>query len=74
MTYDRTVGYSDVDVNEHLNNSRYVDFIMDCFTLEEHKKHSIKSIEVNYSNEALPGDTITLYKEIFETDLNSIIY
>ncbi|MBZ2175458.1 acyl-ACP thioesterase [Schnuerera sp. xch1] len=72
MVYKRTVRYSDIDVNEHLNNSRYVDFIMDCFSLHEHKRHSIKSIEVNYSNEASPGDTITLYKDMSEIDSNLI--
>lgn len=40
-----------IDVNRHLNNSKYVDFIMDCFSLNDHEKHSIRSIEINYSLE-----------------------
>lgn len=73
MVYKRTVGYSDIDVNRHLNNSKYVDFIMDCFSLKYHEKYSIKSIEVNYSKEALPGDTITIYKDISEA-YSTLIY
>lgn len=64
MVYKRTIAYSDVDVNEHLNNTKYVDFIMDCFSLESHKANTVRAIEFNYVHEALPGDTITLYKDM----------
>ena len=73
IAYNRTVGYSDIDINRHLNNSKYIDFIMDCFTLKEHEEYSIKSIEINYSKEALPEDTISIYKDISQIHSN-IIY
>lgn len=66
--HKRVVGYSDIDINGHVNNAKYVDFIADCFSLAAHKKHRINSIEVNYSNEALPGETVTLYKDISRLD------
>jgi len=31
FVYKRIIGCSDLDMNEHLNNSKYIDFIMDCF-------------------------------------------
>ena len=71
--HNRKVGYSDIDVNEHLNNAKYVDFITDCFSIDEHKAYNIDSIEVNYSKEALPGDTIGLYKDMSQIDSN-IVY
>jgi acyl-ACP thioesterase len=61
LSYKKTVGYSDIDVNEHLNNAKYIDYIMDCFSVDKHKKHSVKSIDVNYMHESLPGETIQLY-------------
>ena len=61
--YKKVIGYSDIDINEHLNNSKYTDFIMDCFTIEDLKQCEVKSIEVNYVNETLPGETIILYKD-----------
>mgnify|MGYP000949375936 CR=1 FL=1 len=73
MTYERTVRYSDIDVNEHLNNAKYLDFIMDSFSLEEHRRFSVKSVEISYSNEALPGDTIRIYEDKSEINSN-IIY
>ena len=36
---------------------------MDCFTIEDLKQCKVKSIEVNYVNETLPGETIILYKD-----------
>lgn len=68
IAYQKVIGYSDVDFNEHLNNSKYVDYIMDCFMIDEHKKYQLKSIEVHFTNEALPGDTITLQKDTYEAD------
>jgi medium-chain acyl-[acyl-carrier-protein] hydrolase len=72
VAYKKTVGYSDVDLNEHLNNSKYVDFIMDCFSLEDHKQHSVKTVEISYVNEILPGETLILYKDVSSLDSNSI--
>jgi len=66
--YNKTVGYSDVDVNGHLNNARYIDFIMDCFDMEIHRKFVVRSIEVNFVNEAVPGETLTFYKDVSAMD------
>jgi len=71
--YAREVRYSDIDQNEHLNNAKYVDFIMDAFTIDEHRKYFVKSIEIDYSNEALPGDTISFFRDMSQIDEN-IIY
>lgn len=62
--YKKVVGYSDVDFNGHINNSRYIDYIMDCFPVESHKRYTIKAIEVNYIKEAFPGDTLLLCRDI----------
>ncbi len=72
-SYRKTVGYSDIDMNEHLNNSKYLDYIMDCFSIEEHKNYFSKSIEIHYIHEALPGDTLILRKGIDESD-KGIVY
>ncbi|WP_047980604.1 acyl-[acyl-carrier-protein] thioesterase [Ornithinibacillus contaminans] len=71
--YLKTIGYSDIDFNGHLNNSRYVDYMMDCFSVEEHQVYHISSIEVNYLNEVLPGDTLVLKKDLSSVE-NQMIY
>lgn len=70
--YRRNIGYSDVDFNGHLNNSKYVDFIMDCFSIESHRQYDVKSIEMNYVNEALPGETLVLRRDISAMDTKHI--
>ena len=71
-SYERVVRYSDIDLNEHLNNSKYVDFIMDSFTVEEHKKYLVSSIEINFSSESFPSDTIVFYKDNSLLDSNQV--
>lgn len=66
IAYERVIGCSDIDMNGHLNNSKYVDFIMDCFTMDSLKEYHAKSIQVQYISEALVGDKITLYKYVDE--------
>ncbi len=72
IAYKRKIGYSDIDFNGHLNNSKYIDFIMDCFTIEEHQKYKVNEIEVTYINETLPGDCIILFKDTSAVNLNMI--
>jgi Acyl-ACP thioesterase len=72
IAYKKTIRYSDIDINEHLTNSRYVDYIMDCFPCESHKAYRVKSIQVNFVNEALPGETINLYRDISSIDNNTL--
>jgi medium-chain acyl-[acyl-carrier-protein] hydrolase len=62
--YKKSIGYSDIDFNGHINNSKYVDYAMDCFSIENHKKYSMKSMEINYINEAIPGDIVVINKDI----------
>lgn len=63
ISYKKVIGYSDIDFNGHLNNSKYVDYMMDCFDMDEHKQFEVKTMEVNFTNEAIAGDTIVLYKD-----------
>ncbi len=72
FAYKKVIGYSDIDINGHLNNSRYVDFAMDCFTVEAHRRYFIKSMQVSYVNEALPGDSIVFYRDISSLNSNLI--
>jgi medium-chain acyl-[acyl-carrier-protein] hydrolase len=72
VAYKKVIGYSDIDFNGHLNNAKYIDYTMDCFPVENHVKYGIKSLEINYTNEALPGDSIIFYKDISELDSNLI--
>lgn len=61
---DRTVLYSDVDVNQHMNNSRYVEWAMDSIALSVFKDKYFKEISLAYKKEMAPGTTAKIYRYI----------
>ena len=56
---ERTIYYSDLDYNNHLNNTIYADIIMDFLPNEAENRHFTK-LHIQYISEALLGDVLTL--------------
>lgn len=52
------VYYSDLDINSHVNNVRYIDRILDPFPAEFREANSIREIEMNFLKEVKLGDNI----------------
>jgi hypothetical protein len=44
----KEVKYSDIDLNNHVNNCRYSDWVLDAMELDELKERGIRSIQLNY--------------------------
>lgn len=55
------VKYSDIDVNGHLNSMKYVDHVLDTFTLQHYRTTELRRLEIAYVAEAHCGDTIRVY-------------
>jgi medium-chain acyl-[acyl-carrier-protein] hydrolase len=53
-------GYSAVDMMHHVNNARYIEWISDCFTLEEYQAKRIEWLQINYVNEVKPNEALSL--------------
>ena len=53
-------GYSEIDVNRHVNNTRYVSWMSDELGADLLGAHPVKSLIVNYSHEILPGQPVGL--------------
>ncbi|MCL2130982.1 MAG: thioesterase [Lentimicrobiaceae bacterium] len=47
---------SDIDMNLHVNNTRYVQWAMDCVPFEFQKQHALCEISVNFLSEARMGE------------------
>lgn len=52
--------YSVVDMQGHVNNSRYIEWICDCFPLEQYRTHTLEELQINYNHEILPGEEVAL--------------
>ena len=59
-----TVGYSLLDRNGHMNNTRYLDWVDDLLGSDFHLAHPVQEFTVCYLNEAREGDRITLGYEL----------
>lgn len=52
------VRYSDIDVNRHVNSTRYLAWLMDTYSLDWHETNHLETIEVNYLAETVDGETL----------------
>ena len=57
------VKYSDIDINQHVNTVHYLDWMVNTFTLDEHRSHTIHRIDMNFMNEVVYGNEIMIFKE-----------
>ena len=56
----RTVTYSCLDRNGHMNNTRYTDWVDDLTSSDFHAAHRLAGFTLCYLSEAREGDTVTL--------------
>ena len=61
---DCTVGYSLLDRNGHMNNTRYLDWVDDLLDSDFHREHPVQEFTLCYMNEAREGDQIALSYEL----------
>lgn len=47
--------YTDLDINGHVNNTRYADWVCDALPLDILRTHAIDNLLLNYTREILPG-------------------
>ncbi len=55
-----TVGFQDLDVNDHANNTRYIDWLLEGLPLSFLKSHFLTEMEMNFLAEAVYQDKIKI--------------
>lgn len=50
--------YSAVDLVGHVNNARYIDWVLDCFAFEHFKKYRLAWLQINFNNEVRAGESV----------------
>ena len=63
---ERTVTYSFLDRNGHMNNTRYLDWVEDLLSSDFHRAHPAREITLCYATEALEGELVRLDWELSE--------
>ena len=63
---NRTVCFTDLDRNGHMNNTRYLDWIADLLPSQFHRDHSPREFTVCYLSEAREGQELILSWEFFD--------
>lgn len=58
ILFHKKFRYTDIDVNKHVNNTRYVELVLDCYTTEHYKTNLINSFEISFSAESVFNDEI----------------
>lgn len=56
----RRVLFSETDINGHLTNTRYVDWVCDLVPAEVHRGRPMRSLRVDYRAESFPGEEVPL--------------
>ena len=63
---DRTVRFSDLDLNGHMNNCRYMEWVDDLLPAQFHRTHSPKQLLVCYLSEAREAEKMEVCWEVSE--------
>ena len=66
-TTTRTVGYTELDRNGHMNNTRYMDWIDDLLPSVFHAAHPVREVTVCYLSEAREGQELALNWELTDS-------
>lgn len=66
LVYSKAVTYSDYDHYFHVNNTKYADFLMDVFTVDELSGKFSKKTQISYVKQCKYGEKIEFYREDFD--------
>jgi len=63
----RTVCFTDLDRNGHMNNTRYMDWVADLFPSAFHGARQLREMSLCYFAESLEGDALDLRREAIDS-------
>lgn len=63
LTDSKTMRYSDIDINGHVNSVKYIEHVLDLWGLDWHRSHRLRRFEIAYVAESHEGDTLDFFRE-----------
>lgn len=56
----RKARYSEIDINGHMNNIQYINWILDMIPLETYKEQEIATLQINYNKSVMYNDEVNV--------------
>lgn len=69
---NRTVCFTDLDRNGHMNNARCMDWISDLLPSIFHKNHPMKEFTICYLSEATEGEALELHWDFLQENIAQV--
>ena len=66
------IRYNDIDFNGHVNNSRYLEWVVDTLPMTFLEQHNPRTIDIRFENEVVYGQTVQGTVELLGDDSQSI--
>lgn len=68
----RVVRYTDLDLNGHMNNCRYLDWVEDLLSSEFHGRHVVREFTLCYMSESREDEKLQLFWELSDGPVLSV--
>lgn len=65
---EHQIEYSDIDLNGHLNNTKYIELIQNIHDSSFYKEHIFDSLLVNYFSEIKEKENVSLFKDSLDKE------
>ena len=69
FSYKKEAEFQDIDINQHVNNVKYIEWFLASFPYEYRKSKNVKSFEINYLAEMTFGERVEIKTEKLSDDL-----
>ncbi len=70
LAYTIAPKYTDLDYNRHVNNIRYISWMLNSFPLDFYAQYDLETLQINFQSELREGEVV----EIFSNEMQSQDY
>ncbi|MBO5412002.1 MAG: hypothetical protein J6A38_02825 [Clostridia bacterium] len=63
LRFSITIANSEYDHNFHVNNTRYADYALNCFSVAELSKKKLEKFSISYVKQCKEGETLSFYRK-----------
>jgi acyl-ACP thioesterase len=60
VLFTKKIRYTDLDINQHVNNTKYIELVLDSFSPEYHKSHNLQSLTISFNSESFYDDELEI--------------